>query len=313
MRPLAGALVLALAPLLACACGGGGATAEPPAPPDARPPSVCELPPSLQFVVTSLHIAPLEDGMDLDGDGDTENQFGNMPAGVRSAIGAGYDSALVAGEWLVATLFDGLDDPPSASDPEVGFHLLNVSDADVPADPSNNHTGSGTFWAESLFLDLNCESTTRTTGAIVDRVYHGARPRLDFPLNTGTGAIELVNMKVEAIFDETFTSAHGRVGAYVTLCSLSGMPLPLPDEQTGSALDFMINDPSIVENAPVDIDLDGDGFELVIGDGVGVLECVDGDGTVIPGRDCPCHPDMADALSVTLAFQAVPANILGVK
>lgn len=300
--------------LVALGCGCGGGASDPPAlPPDADEGSVCELPPGIGYLLNQLHIGAPGVGFDLDGDGDVDNRFGDFPLSTRNAIGDGYDGALAAGEWLAATYLDALDDPPSATDPEVGFHILNVLDADVPADASNNFTGSGEFYAATLFLDLNCESTTRTGGGMVDRVFRASRPRLDFPLNTGTGAIELINLQLEVSFDETFTYLTGRVGAQVTLCSLSGMPLPLQDDTTGSALDYMINDPAVVEAAPVDADLDGDGLEQVIGDGTGVLECIDGDGTVIPGRDCPCHPAIADAYSVTLEMEAVRVRLLGVR
>ena len=126
-------------------------------------------------------------------------------------------------------------------------------------------------------------------------------------------AVELVDFQVELIFDPDYRHAHGRVGSEITLCSLSGMPLPLPDETYGSALDFMVNDPSIMEATHVDVDLDGDGLEQVIGDGVGVVKCIDGDGTEILGRDCPCHPNIADAYSTALSFQQVSAVALGVR
>ena len=176
--------------LAACGGGGGGANPDATSTPDVAT-SVCELPAGRLFLLEELHVAPYADGFDLDGDAEIDNEFGKMPSSVRNAVGAGYDGALSAGEWLIGTYIDGWTDPPTATDAEIGVHVLNVIDADVPADSSNNHSGDAEFWAASLFLDLNCESTTRTSGTLTDNVFHGERDRLDFPLNTGTGAVEL--------------------------------------------------------------------------------------------------------------------------
>lgn len=297
---------------LAAGCGGGSGD-DAPAEPDAGEDAACQMPPGPTYLLTSFGIAPLEDAFDLDGDGTGDNQLGNLPAATIDVINDGYRDSIDAGEWMIATLMDDWTDPPTASDPSTGLHVLQLTDADSPDDVSNDRTG-GAFYASSSFLDLDCHSTTRAAGAIEDGVFVGERELLEFPLNTGTGSLDMVDMIVEVTYAADYKTAVGRVGSYVTLCTFSGVPLALPDTTTSSSsLDYMVNDPQIVENAPVDGDLDGDGLEQVIGDGVGVLHCIDGDGTIIEGSDCPCYPEIADAYSTTIAFELLEVPVLGVR
>jgi hypothetical protein len=76
-------------------------------------------------------------------------------------------------------------------------------------------------------------------------------------------------------------------------------------------LDYIANEGDLA--ASIDGDLDGDGLELVVGDGTGVLHCVDGDGTIIEGSDCPCYPEIADAFSSTLSFEVLQVPVLGLQ
>ena len=48
------------------------------------------------------------------------------------------------------------------------------------------------------------------------------------------------------------------------------------------------------------------------GDGEGIASCIDGDGTVIEGPDCPCDPRMGDAYSVSVAVEGAAATISGI-
>jgi hypothetical protein len=45
---------------------------------------------------------------------------------------------------------------------------------------------------------------------------------------------------------------------------------------------------------------------------VTIARCIDGDGEVIAGRECPCHPDIADGYSVAYDVELVSAIVLGV-
>ena len=295
-----------------CACGGGGGSGDDDAPaePDAAAEEVCQAPPGPTYLLTSLGIASADEGFDLDGDEVVDNAFGTLPFLTRAAVNDAYQDSLDAGEWMVGTLQDEWTDPPTADDPDTGFHILTLVDADQPNDVSNDRTG-GSFYISPLFLDLDCQSTSRTAGSIEDGLFTGQRDLLDFPLNTGTGSLEMVDMHVEAQYSEDFTTISGQVGSYVTMCALSAVPLPLPGSEGGSILDYVANDEEIAQ--AIDGDLDGDGLEYVVGDGVGVLHCVDGDGTIIEGADCPCYPEIADAFSSTLRFDLLRVPTLGLQ
>lgn len=299
-----------------CACGGGGGGGgdddgpDPGGPDAAAEEAVCELPEGPNYLLTRLGIAQADEGFDLDGDEVVDNSFGELPFLTRLAVNAAYQDSLDAGEWMVGTLQDEWSEPPTANDPDTGFHILTLVDADVPDDVSNDRTG-GSFYVSPLFLDLDCQSTSRTPGAIEDGLFTGQRERLDFPLNTGTGSIDMVDMHIELQYGEDFTTASGQVGSYVTMCSLSAVPLPLPGSEGGSVLDYIANNDGLPEL--IDGDLDGDGLELVVGDGESILHCVDGDGTIIEGADCPCYPEIADAFSATLSFDVLQVPVLGLQ
>lgn len=311
-RVLATGLAAGLA-LAGAGCGGGGGGAADAAPIDA-PTSACELPPGELHLFTSIGLAPYDDGVDLDGDGAIDNQLGTLPPSVLGGIRASFDGLIDAGNWLGGTYIDELAAPGIATDPSVGLHVVNLHDGDDPADPSNDQTGEGTFWVGSLFVDLDCRSTTRIEGALVDGAFTGTAPRFDFPLSTGTGSLDLIDIRFDVTYDPGHGHSSGRVHSYFTLCSLAGMPLPLNDLPAAtSALDFLINDSSLAPSAMPDLDLDGDGLETIVGDGERVLHCVDGDGTIFPGRECPCRPEIADAVSNTMSFEAVAARALGIR
>ena len=63
-----------------------------------------------------------------------------------------------------------------------------------------------------------------------------------------------------------------------------------------------------------DVDLDGDGLERLLVDDSGYLvSCIDGDLTVIEGRDCWQDEGMADGFSFVMGAVAVPAHLIGLE
>ena len=59
------------------------------------------------------------------------------------------------------------------------------------------------------------------------------------------------------------------------------------------------------------MDIDDDGLETIESDAGGIIQCKDGDGTVIPGEDCGCDSRMQDGFSVGFTTDQVGATILG--
>jgi hypothetical protein len=97
----------------------------------------------------------------------------------------------------------------------------------------------------------------------------------------------------------------------MTLCSLSGVPFP--GATGGTLLHALVNDPENRAAVSPDVDRDGDGLEQVVGDGADIVHCVDGDGTVIAGADCPCEPRIVDGYSVAIGFDTTTAELVGVQ
>jgi hypothetical protein len=292
---------------LACACGGGssGAAADAAAP-DA---SLCPFPPGRSYVLADLSVRPADQGSDFDGDG----LVGNLPQSARDAIHDGIAQAIAVGDANVAIHVMDWADPPTATDRDLSLEILSAADTDQPPDPSNNLTGSGTFYALMELIDLNCQSTTLADSAeIVDSVLTARRARWSVPITiAGGGTITMLDATLGGTFDAEFDRIDGYLDFEGTLCSLSQMPFP--GDISGTLLDALINDPVIDGAVQIDVDVDGDGLEQVIGDGVSVAECIDGDGTHIAGKDCPCSAEIQDAISGSLALEGVRAYILGYR
>jgi hypothetical protein len=193
----------------------------------------------------------------------------------------------------------------------VTLNAFRVYDEDRPPDPSNNFDGEGRFLMSLLKFDLDCRSRTEAdTTTLSGGVLTATNDLWRFIFPTGLGALELQDARVETTFSPDLVTGMGRLGARTTLCSLS--ELTFPGETPGSVLDVFVNDPAIRAAVSVDVDRDGDGFEQVEGDGVTVLHCVDGDGTIIPGSSCPCHPAIADGYTVAIGIEIVHGQVVGV-
>jgi len=251
-----------------------------------------------------------ESGFDLDGDGEIDNALGQLPQSVRDSIHDGLDHAIEVGEWMMILHLADVDDPPDPNDPDVGFHVFTALDVDVPPDPSNNYGGDGRFYIRVDEFDLDCNPTTAADeAALADHVLTASSDALLFQLGVGAGTLALVNGTYVLTYSEDFHTSTGLYGGMTTLCSMS--QLAFPGDTPGSVLDAFVND--LKDFISVDMDLDGDGLETVVGDGTSVLECIDGDGTIIIGRECPCDARIADAYSVAFSTEAIAATIVGVK
>lgn len=291
--------------MLAC----GSPAASPDAAPDA-PAAGCPLPPGQAYFMSRLNLAPFPAGFDFNGDSQPDNEIGKMPAAAIGSVNAGFDGAIASGEQIVLLHINQWSDPPTPTDPDLEAWMLTGRDADVPVDPSNNPEPGSLFFANPTQFDLDCQPETRTSAASLD----GGSLVADgedwlFPLSS-TGATRFRSLHFEATMDGELVTIDGVLGATVPLCSLAA--IPMPGELPGSVLDVLINEPLIEQATTTDIDLDGDGLELVEGDGQGILRCFDGDGTIIDGPTCVCHPDIADAYSVAFSVRFVIATIVAV-
>lgn len=295
--------------VLASGCHGGGGGDQDPV--DAGvPDAVCPFPEGRSYVMSQIELLPAGDGFDLDDDGDVDNMLANLPEAALSSIHDGLETSISTGELiLLLHLVDW--DPPTPTDTSLEMHVFPAYDADEPLDPTNNFTGDGEFLARLDQFDLNCNSKSKADEvAIVDRVLTARRSKWSFVLTTGTGTLDFVEPRLVGTVSADYRTISLRQGATMSLCGLSA--LPFPGDTPGTVLDALINDATLRAAVQVDIDVDRDGLEQVVGDGIGVAYCVDGDGeTKIMGRDCPCHPAIVDGISVGMRIDTILARVVG--
>jgi hypothetical protein len=292
--------------------GCGGEQAVTPDPVDASTQdSICPVPSGRAFVLTRVGALPGDQGLDVDGDATIDNEIGHLPDATRLSVNDGLAEMIAQGTFLAGGLIDEWTDPPTPNDPEAAVHIFHVFDEDRPNDPSDNYGGEGRFIMHQDAFDLNCQSATRADETVIaDRVLTARRSEWTFELSSGSGQLSFQRAILVLTLDETYDHAVGEMGAVMSFCSLGS--LPIPGELSGSVLDAIVNDPSLAGSIAVDIDFDQDGLERVVGDGVGILRCYDGDGTIIEGADCICHPDIVDGYSVGIDIAMIRAFLVGV-
>lgn len=288
--------------VLAAGCGGGGQGGADlaMAPPDmATFGCMTNLAPA--YFVSSLAFLPSGQGFDLNGDGTPDNQMGQ----VAQLANSGLMQSIQAGTSIMLVVVAGLQGPPLVEGDQPLTSLFVGLDADTPPDPSNNAM-NGQFKVPAEQFDVNCNPTTEFDHSVVQNgKIESMAQKTDIVIGT-IGTIDFVDTRQELTPQSAdLTTWQGQTGGVELACSLSITPFPGPNP--ASLLDVLVN-----YGVGPDIDRDGDGVEQIIGDGTTIKQCVDGDGTVILGRNCPCDPRIADGYSGALQFSLVPATILGV-
>ena len=294
------------------ACGSGAAAVDG-GPSDGVPQrdATCQVPAGRGYVLSHLAVLPEGEGLDITGDGAVDNELGRMPDSTLASVNDGLAEMLSLGTFLAGALVTDWSDPPTPDDPAVGFQIMHLFDEDRPPDPANNYGGEGRFTVHQDAFDLSCNPDSAADQAsIAAGVLTARRSRWAFELSTGSGQLEFEDVTIVGTFDETYLRADATLGAVMPFCSLAS--LAIPGEIPGSVLDAIVNDAGLAGPIAVDVDLDGDGFEQVVGDGVGILRCQDGDGTVIEGADCVCHPSIVDGYTVGVEVEIVYAMMVAV-
>jgi hypothetical protein len=291
--------VRVLAVTLACV----GCVGSDPAQPDAA--DVCPVPPGRSYI-ERVELAGPGVGFDLNGDGTIDNAFGNLPPTLRDQLNKDVESSFDTGsQFFVLNLANW--DPPTANAADVVTQILLVRDADT--DPSNNFNGTGTFYADALSFDLDCEPKIKGDHAsITNGMMTADAKQFEIPfLNWQT--LTFSNVQATAAFDSQFMFASLVTGGTVLFCTLSQSNV---QGQTGTLLELLVNNQASLGVYP-DIDVDGDGVETVVTDGTYVTECIDGDGTHIPGPNCACDPRIQDGYSLTIVGDAAFVRIVGAR
>jgi hypothetical protein len=220
------------------------------------------------------------------------------------ALNAGFEESITSGDTLY--MWDlARWEPQVADDADVGIYFYQGFDADD--DPGNNLGGAGTFLVPAQQFDLDCQPTNPWDEARIEGGRIHASTHAWSWVRPGTGTITILNAVVEGPFDADFDTLQVEVRGSWSICGMSHALVPGSVE--GTFLDLIV---AGYQTDP-DVDLDGNGLERLVDDGTKVVECIDEDGTVIPGRDCPCDPRMGDAYSVIMQAHGVRATIVGVR
>jgi hypothetical protein len=253
------------------------------------------------YFADRLQYLPSDQGFDLNGDGMVDNQTGILASIANQELA----NAIVNGRSIFVLSVRSLKGPPlvEGDTPTLAFYV--AVDGDMPADPSNNAM-NGAFRVHREQFDVDCQPTAAFDSKVESGEIRSTAKKVD-TVAGGIGTLTFVDVKMTSAPEQPgdYATWTGKIGGVVPVCTLSLSPFPGPNPS--SLLDVMVN----VFSIQPDIDRDGDGLEKIVGDGNNVKECVTGDGTVIPGRTCPCDPRMQDAYSGAFQFHLVPARIVG--
>ncbi len=287
----------------ACGGGDGGPDAGPGGPTfdAALYPVACEAAFGRTFVLQSFALLPAGEGLDITGDGAPDNAIGFL----WPVINPPWQNAIDTGVATYLVDVTGWD-PLGPDDPDVEVATYLGLDADDPPDPSNNLNGEGEFLVPADQYDVNCRPLSIDEDAAVQDALLTVQGEEWKFLAPYIGTIEFRSAHMEFQFTATLDGFDALMAAAWSVCSMSRTFIPQIGDQ--SFLDLVVNQGTV----DPDVEEDGDGPERIEGDGQYVIRCVDGDGTIIEGRECPCDPRMADRYSMSLRTVGVPASILGI-
>lgn len=284
----------ALALLLVGGCGGEASA--PDAGADAREVTFPTCEPTFEgmWYQTVVEFLPVDQGRDIDGDGDVDNLVGSQ----RDLLNPLLAARIADGSLIAVFGLPGLSLTPTTSANEIDAYWPLAADAD--ADPTNNLVDRRFLVSLSVF-DASC--TPRSPMRVVQTglAYHAESDGGPF-----AGQIGLFNLQ-RAVYDGEVDPA----GSLQTYVSGAYPACPLSRAAAGGDLPGSTLDALVALQLQPDIDLDGDGLERLERSGVAIDRCIDGDGTVIEGSACPCAPAITDAFSAAVRFDAIPADVVG--
>jgi hypothetical protein len=290
------ALLLALA-----ACSGGASHADAPAGGDAAlTPAPCQYTFGRTYTLSQVGFEPAGMGFDIDGDGTIDNAFAFIAPIANQVV----DDNIHTGTSRYLFDIEGWDAPP-ADDSAATMVAFGGFDADQPPDPTNDFSGTGKYNVSLRDFDVNCHPLNASrSGTIVSGVFnlHADRWAL-FVSNVGD--LEFVDVTLRFDVANDLLSADGEMGAVMTACAMSRAYLP--QIGAGTMLGLMLQN-----GHQADIDVDGDGKETIDFENGQITRCHDGDGTIIPGAQCPCDPRIADGYSLAVKAHGVSCQIVGV-
>jgi len=256
---------------------------------------------------------------DVDGDGTLDNSVAELGSSLAEVFAVAFN-ALLSGDLSdgksMVVHYRWIEDLAGPSDPNTSAVAYLGMDTDRPADPTDDHSGEEPFYVTGDYLDA-CGEPLRVMEGI--RLDHGVASGGSgvFALPTSGGNAELVISSVSGAMTPLGAEFSLRVCGYASARTLGGQV-----SMGGSVSDLSFLETLLaggrafgmpmVPGLRPDVDLDGDGLEsFVIDDENRITTCIDGDRTVIAGRDCWGDPRMADGFSLTIALEGPRARFAG--
>lgn len=279
-------------------------------------------------VVDSLALAGAGEGCDLDGDGSVDNAFADSLGDATEFFQDAIDGALDDGSLIMLMDFLGLDDPTGQDDDSLYLGVYQGIDGDDPVDPANNFDGGSAFYISTDSLDADGNPQGAMAGSIAGGSLEAGPEDIQFSFPFGETEIVFVLARATAYGTVNDDAGGTRIDTITggDLCGgapagpmklvpldfgIPGLPPTMLDLLV-VGFDFLVE----VQPTQPDLDMDFDGLETFEDeDGDQIIDhCYDGDGSAIPGgEDCPLDPEVQDAYSVSLQFEAIWSSIIGVR
>jgi len=257
---------------------------------------------------------------DHDGDGDLDNAMADLGASSAAVWAMLFSTAIdgfVRHDVRLMLHIPMVDDlaGPTDSDP-VALHL-DAEDIDVPPDPSDDFSGTEPFFVQGDSVDGCGEPLDRYTEATLEGGrFSGRIARMEANME----GVRLVTRDLRFMG----TIEPGGTSALLMSCSVSTVADLGRSPGTSSTSDLTLLEETLAGGAHVglptllplvpDLDLDGDGLERFVVDDDGHLaQCIDGDRTVVEGRDCWQDERFADGISMVMENDFVSAIFAGLE
>ena len=279
--------------------------------------------PERAFAVESLVVPGVGVGCDLTGDGVVDNA---LSGAMNDAARAAYNDVvnrqdLQACTYALLLVLRGAD-PQTPSAP-LQWMLQLGEGSESPPMPSGYFSGQERFLILRDGLDASgrpLQVFDASIGPPLVFPADGVKFALPFCLDAaGRVLMEYRRVNITGTIAGDPAQLTGRFCAVRTIGTWSRFrnvlqPVPLGNT---TLLDVIVTGLNAfnyrVTPTQPDIDLDGDGLEhLMDTDGDGRVDrCIDGNGTIIDGTDCPLDPRMADGYSEAEDFTAATGKLGG--
>lgn len=243
-------------------------------------------------------------GFDLDGDQEVDN----LLSGIAPVINQSFAQDLEDGSLLTIAELRGLDNGIGSDDSEVD--LVVYGGVDLDDDVMNNFTGDADYYYAHDWVDLNdCSPLALARGSYENGTLTTEQADIQLQIETLGGLVTfarshiLVTLEADTEGAKTPTDNPALFGGVVLPCDLANADGTFGESAHHDLFRLMMQ---------ADIDMDGDGLEVVEGDSLGIIRCIDGDGvTTVEGPMCGCDPRIADGYSIAFELDMVGATVLG--